>query len=122
LAPSLKLYPAGPRIRDAPQLALLGRFEALLAPSLQMRREVTLPIAGDQRAWDARVTDGRRSASVEGETKIGDAQALERRLALKIRDEEGWAPAQRDRPVSAALRAYAALALSADRGAARHVD
>jgi dihydroxy-acid dehydratase len=43
-------------------------------------------------------------------------------LRRKTRDEEGWAPVGRDRPVSAALRAYAALALSADRGAARQVD
>jgi transcriptional regulator with XRE-family HTH domain len=87
LAPSLKLYPAGPRVRDAPQLALLGRFETLLATPLWMRREVTLPIEGDQRAWDARVTDGRRTASVEAESKIGDVQALERRLELKVRDD-----------------------------------
>jgi dihydroxy-acid dehydratase len=37
------------------------------------------------------------------------------------RDELGWAPLKRERPVSAALRAYASMALSADRGAARHV-
>jgi dihydroxy-acid dehydratase len=38
------------------------------------------------------------------------------------RDAAGWKPAPRDRHVSAALRAYAALALSADKGAARDVD
>jgi len=43
-------------------------------------------------------------------------------LRRKIRDEEGWAPAHRERPVSAALRAYASMATSADRGAVRHVD
>ena len=37
------------------------------------------------------------------------------------REELGWEPLKRERPVSAALRAYAALALSADKGAARHV-
>jgi dihydroxy-acid dehydratase len=37
------------------------------------------------------------------------------------RDTLGWAPLKRERPVSAALRAYAALAQSADRGAARLV-
>jgi dihydroxy-acid dehydratase len=31
----------------------------------------------------------------------------------------GWQPASRERPVSAALRAYAAMALSADKGAVR---
>ncbi|MGC8627147.1 MAG: dihydroxy-acid dehydratase [Acidimicrobiales bacterium] len=37
------------------------------------------------------------------------------------RDEKGWQPAKRERTVSPALRAYAALAQSADRGAARLV-
>ncbi|HET6966387.1 MAG TPA: dihydroxy-acid dehydratase, partial [Acidimicrobiales bacterium] len=37
------------------------------------------------------------------------------------REELGWQPAQRERKVSAALRAYAALAQSADKGAARLV-
>jgi dihydroxy-acid dehydratase len=37
------------------------------------------------------------------------------------RDQLGWAPEKRERPVSAALRAYAALAQSADKGAARLV-
>ncbi|HEX2905116.1 MAG TPA: dihydroxy-acid dehydratase [Jatrophihabitans sp.] len=37
------------------------------------------------------------------------------------RDGLGWAPLKRDRTVSAALRAYAALAQSADKGAARLV-
>jgi dihydroxy-acid dehydratase len=46
-----------------------------------------------------------------------DALAARRRA----RDVEGWRPAHRDRPVSAALRAYAALALSADKGAIRDV-
>ncbi|MDE3204722.1 MAG: dihydroxy-acid dehydratase [Acidobacteriota bacterium] len=39
----------------------------------------------------------------------------------RVRDEQGWKPAKRDRKVSAALRAYAALAQSADKGAARLV-
>jgi dihydroxy-acid dehydratase len=50
---------------------------------------------------------------------VDDAVLAQRRAA---RDEAGWQPAERDRPVSAALRAYAAMALSADQGAARHVD
>ncbi|HEX9032113.1 MAG TPA: dihydroxy-acid dehydratase [Streptosporangiaceae bacterium] len=49
-----------------------------------------------------------------------DDEVLARRRAAQ--DAAGWKPAQRDRPVSPALRAYAAMALSADKGAARHVD
>ncbi|HEY2284446.1 MAG TPA: dihydroxy-acid dehydratase [Streptosporangiaceae bacterium] len=50
---------------------------------------------------------------------VSDEVLAHRRAA---RDAAGWRPAGRDRPVSAALRAYAAMALSADKGAARHVD
>jgi len=49
-----------------------------------------------------------------------DEEILAQRRAA--RDQAGWQPAQRDRVVSPALRAYAAMALSADQGAARHVD
>ena len=49
-----------------------------------------------------------------------DEQNLARRRAA--RERAGWRPAARNRPVSAALRAYASMALSADQGAARHVD
>jgi transcriptional regulator with XRE-family HTH domain len=89
LAPSLTLHPTGEPIRDAAQLALLARFEALLVPPLHLRREVPLPITGDLRAWDGRVTDGARNASVEAESRIYDAQALSRRIALKARDDPG---------------------------------
>jgi dihydroxy-acid dehydratase len=48
--------------------------------------------------------------------EVPEADLAERRT---LRDTEGWHPRARNRPVSAALRAYAALALSADKGAAR---
>jgi dihydroxy-acid dehydratase len=51
--------------------------------------------------------------------KVDDAELQRRRAA---RDAAGWRPANRDRPVSAALRAYAHFALSADQGAVRKVD
>jgi dihydroxy-acid dehydratase len=47
---------------------------------------------------------------------VPDEVLSERR---RDRDQAGWRPAKRQRPVSAALRAYAALAQSADLGAAR---
>jgi dihydroxy-acid dehydratase len=49
---------------------------------------------------------------------VDDETLAARRVLL---DGAGWSPVGRDRPVSAALRAYAALALSADQGAARQV-
>ena len=68
---------------------MLGRFEGLLALPLRLLREVSVPIAGDLRAWDGRIIGGARNASVECESRIHDAQALERRIALKIRDDPG---------------------------------
>jgi dihydroxy-acid dehydratase len=49
---------------------------------------------------------------------VDERVIAERRAA---RDLAGWQPADRVRPVSPALRAYASMALSADKGAARHV-
>ncbi len=89
LKPALQLYPDGAPIHDAAQLALLGRLEAMLAPPLRLRREVPIPIQGDLRAWDGRIDDGNRVASVEGESKVDDAQAVERRIAAKRRDDPG---------------------------------
>ncbi len=87
LRPWFKLYPDEAPVRDAAQLKLLARFEQLLGPPLRLRREVPLPIAGDLRAWDGRITDGRLTASIEGESKLDDVQAVARRIELKTRDD-----------------------------------
>jgi dihydroxy-acid dehydratase len=50
------------------------------------------------------------------ELEVDEAELHERR---RRRDEQGWHPAPRKRKVSAALRVYAAFALSADKGGAR---
>jgi transcriptional regulator with XRE-family HTH domain len=81
-------YPAGDPMRDAAHLALLGRFRAGLHASVRWRTEVPLPIPGDLRAWDAVLVAEGRSMGVEAETRPRDVQALERRLALKMRDSE----------------------------------
>jgi hypothetical protein len=87
---AIRAYPAGDPIRDRAQLMLLERLRARLHPSLRWRTEAPLPIEGDLRAWDAEIT-GRHPAPwrarVEAETRIGDGQALERRLGLKVRDD-----------------------------------
>lgn len=90
---SLRFYPAADPLRDAAHLTLLERFRARLHPSLSWRTEVPLPRHGDQRAWDG-VVQGfrlppereRARGGVEAETRPVDAQALERKLALKERD------------------------------------
>ena len=52
--------------------------------------------------------------------EVSDAELDARREALAA--GRGFRPLDRERPVSAALRAYAAMTLSADQGAARDVD
>ena len=87
---AIRTYPAGDPIRDRAQLALLERFRQRIDPGLRWRVEVPLPIEGDLRAWDAEIR-GREPnpwcARVEAVTRIGDGQALERKLALKLRDD-----------------------------------
>jgi hypothetical protein len=46
-------------------------------------------VPGDLRAWDARISDGISTASIEAESRIHDAQALARRIGLKARDDPG---------------------------------
>jgi hypothetical protein len=81
-----KFYPIGVAGPRSSPLALLGRFERELALPLRMRREVPLPIRGDLRVWDA-IVEGGGAFFVEGETRVGDAQLLERRIRLKQRDD-----------------------------------
>jgi dihydroxy-acid dehydratase len=53
---------------------------------------------------------------------LDDAVLAERRAAMEARGEQAWKPANRDRVVSQALQAYAALTTSAARGAVRDVS
>lgn len=85
---ALRFYPAGDALRDAGQLALIERLRRRCHPALMFETEVAFPRAGDLRAWDAMIrgfSSGKRCA-VEAETRPTDAQALDRKLALKIRD------------------------------------
>ncbi|NKY35363.1 dihydroxy-acid dehydratase [Nocardia speluncae] len=54
------------------------------------------------------------------EVLVDDAVLAERRAKMDAR-EHPWQPVNRERQVTTALRAYAALATSADKGAVRHV-
>ncbi|WP_067544648.1 dihydroxy-acid dehydratase [Nocardia crassostreae] len=54
------------------------------------------------------------------ELLVPDSVLAERRAKMDA-SERPWQPAHRDRPVTTALRAYAALATSADKGAVRRV-
>ncbi|MBO1073675.1 dihydroxy-acid dehydratase [Roseomonas marmotae] len=53
---------------------------------------------------------------------VPDEELQRRRAAMEQKGETAWQPENRERQVSAALRAYAALTTSAARGAVRDVD
>jgi transcriptional regulator with XRE-family HTH domain len=82
----LRAYPAGEPIRDAGQQRLIGRLRSRLHAELGWRTEVPLPLEGDPRAWDAVVRGRGWRLGVEAETVLEDIQAVERRVALKVRD------------------------------------
>jgi dihydroxy-acid dehydratase len=52
---------------------------------------------------------------------VSDDVLAERRAAMNAKGKDAWKPVNRDRPVSAALRAYAAMTTSAAFGAVRDV-
>lgn len=82
----IRTFPRGDPIRDAGHARLLERLRIRLRPGLSFRTEVPLPIVGDLRAWDAVVGGEGWQVPVEAETVIDDGQALQRKLALKLRD------------------------------------
>ncbi|PXX39902.1 dihydroxy-acid dehydratase [Undibacterium pigrum] len=53
--------------------------------------------------------------------KVSDGDLAQRRAAMEARGPQAWQPVDRERYVSQALQAYAALATSADRGAVRDI-
>jgi dihydroxy-acid dehydratase len=53
---------------------------------------------------------------------VPDEELARRRAAMEARGDKAWQPANRERVVSQALQAYAALATSADRGAVRDLS
>jgi transcriptional regulator with XRE-family HTH domain len=85
----VRAYPGPDPLLDAGQIAVLGRLRARLHPDLGFRAEVPLPIAGDQRAWDAMIDSLQGVAPllpVEAESRLIDGQAQIRRVMLKLRD------------------------------------
>jgi transcriptional regulator with XRE-family HTH domain len=84
---SIKLYPAGSPIRDAASQALAARFAKLVAAPLRIRGETALPADDDLRAWDGMLVDAADAAFTEYEGRLGDVQALARRIQLKLRDD-----------------------------------
>ena len=56
------------------------------------------------------------------ELRVSDEELAQRREAMEAKGADAWKPVNRDRQVSQALRAYAAMATSASRGAVRDVS
>jgi len=54
--------------------------------------------------------------------RLSDADLAARRAVMELRGDQAWRPAKRERVVSPALRAYAALTTSASKGAVRDVS
>jgi len=54
--------------------------------------------------------------------KVGEEELLNRRKAEEARGKEAFKPKDRNRVVSLALRAYASMVSSADKGAVRMID
>jgi transcriptional regulator with XRE-family HTH domain len=81
-----RLYPGASPLRDRAHVALLADFRTLVHASIAWAVEAPLPNPGDQRAWDILLigTDWRFGG--EAETGPRDAQALTRRIQLKVRD------------------------------------
>ena len=53
---------------------------------------------------------------------VSDAEMMRRRAAMEAKGGKAWRPVNRQRQVSAALRAYAAMTTSADKGAVRDIS
>jgi hypothetical protein len=83
---TLRAYPGGRRLLDAPQLALLNRFRARIAATWRWEQEVPVPIAGDLRAGDSRISIPECSILIEAVTRLADVQAQSRSARLKHRD------------------------------------
>jgi transcriptional regulator with XRE-family HTH domain len=88
---SVRVYPAGPPIRDAGQAVKLNGLLQYVNEPLTYRTDVPLPQHPDRptelRAWDAVLYGSGERTGIELEARLRDAQATTRRHALKRRDD-----------------------------------
>jgi transcriptional regulator with XRE-family HTH domain len=81
-----RFYPTGGGLRDAGQLDLLRRFRATIGDRWSWQLEAPLNRPGDQRAFDALLSNGHTTIAIEAITRLRDAQAQLRAANLKQRD------------------------------------
>lgn len=87
----VRAYPGGDPLRDAGQVRLGARLRGRVHSMVRIRSERLLPGVGDGRAWDHWLDgwpSGRDGGGMpaELETRVGDYQAMMRRLNRKMRD------------------------------------
>jgi len=90
LSVSVRIYPAGPAVRDAAHAQGLAEFLGAVALPLTFRLEVPLPRTSERlelRAWDAMLFGGGKRTAIELEMRLRDVQAMRRRIDLKRRDD-----------------------------------
>jgi len=90
LSASVRIYPAGPPVRDAAHAQRLAAFLAPVVAPVRYRLEVALPRTSDHpelRAWDAMLFGAGERTAIELETRLRDVQAMRRRVDLKRRDD-----------------------------------
>lgn len=83
---SVRIYPGASPIRDIGQVKLLSRLRTNVLPGLRWRTEVPIPIAGDQRAFDAVIDGEAVNVAIECVARLVDAQATQRALNRKQQD------------------------------------
>jgi transcriptional regulator with XRE-family HTH domain len=83
-----RFYPNAGGLRDAAQLDLLRRLRARIGDTYTWLLEAPLPIPGDQRAFDALLTQpgNPTTVAIEAITRLRDAQAQLRAATRKQRD------------------------------------
>ena len=87
---SIRAYPGRTPLRDVASLTRLHVVLSNVGSPLAYKTEVPLPQAPgrlEQRAWDAVIYGLGRRTGIEMEMRLIDAQAMERRLDLKRRDD-----------------------------------
>ena len=82
-------------------------------------KEITQKDLGD--LYDLRLRLEAEAATLTAK-HISDAELANRRAAMEAKGADAWQPVKRERYVSQALQAYAALTTSADRGAVRELS
>jgi transcriptional regulator with XRE-family HTH domain len=80
------LYPAGRRLLDTPQLALLGDLNKRLSPIWRREMEKVMPREGDLRAIDELIDNGTVRCAIEAITRFASVEAQVRSAHAKRRD------------------------------------